>query len=335
VSRVHDKHVVVLAAAACAFVIAAAPAPAPAVVPEPTTSIELVEPDFETGMASVAVRGPDAPVVRLYVDGILLASGVQESGSTTFGPWPVSGPVRVTANGHSLEGALLWSSDALLDPACFAPSPPQLSVRSGQVLASEATIVISSPVTVTAVAIATAKVWGGPARVESVTIGPHADARLRVNMPYGPGWIRVKTGNAFGISEPTRVPVANVGRLSDIPGQGRIVLVDKRALRAYEIVDRRVRRSWPVAIGMPRTPTPSGLFKLAPALPAGGVWGPLRRPLLRSSGGRWVRTSYYIHGTNAPWSIGMMASHGCVRMYNSHIRTFSKVVPSGTRVRIR
>jgi lipoprotein-anchoring transpeptidase ErfK/SrfK len=35
-----------------------------------------------------------------------------------------------------------------------------------------------------------------------------------------------------------------------------------------------------------------------------------------------TRTRYYIHGTSDPDSIGTQASHGCVRMFNSNLRTF-------------
>jgi hypothetical protein len=35
-----------------------------------------------------------------------------------------------------------------------------------------------------------------------------------------------------------------------------------------------------------------------------------------------VGTSYYIHGTNDPDSIGTPASHGCVRLWNRNLRVF-------------
>jgi lipoprotein-anchoring transpeptidase ErfK/SrfK len=41
--------------------------------------------------------------------------------------------------------------------------------------------------------------------------------------------------------------------------------------------------------------------------------------------GRPVGTAFYIHGTNDPDSIGTLASHGCVRLWNSNLRTFSRL----------
>lgn len=41
-----------------------------------------------------------------------------------------------------------------------------------------------------------------------------------------------------------------------------------------------------------------------------------------------------IHGTNTPWSIGRLASHGCVRMYPEDIAELYPLVPVGTRLRV-
>jgi L,D-transpeptidase ErfK/SrfK len=45
-------------------------------------------------------------------------------------------------------------------------------------------------------------------------------------------------------------------------------------------------------------------------------------------------TSYLIHGTNRPYSIGMRVSHGCLRMYPEDIESLFKVVDTGTPVRV-
>jgi L,D-transpeptidase ErfK/SrfK len=50
----------------------------------------------------------------------------------------------------------------------------------------------------------------------------------------------------------------------------------------------------------------------------------------RGRPGRWVFTAYGIHGTNQPWVIGTMASHGCIRMYNWDILELWPHVPLGT-----
>ncbi len=49
---------------------------------------------------------------------------------------------------------------------------------------------------------------------------------------------------------------------------------------------------------------------------------------------RLGRTSYLIHSTNQPYSIGMRISHGCIRMYPEDIEMLFPMIPIGTVVRI-
>jgi L,D-transpeptidase ErfK/SrfK len=41
---------------------------------------------------------------------------------------------------------------------------------------------------------------------------------------------------------------------------------------------------------------------------------------------------YFIHGTNKPFGVGQMVSHGCVRLYPGHIETLAELVGNGTPV---
>lgn len=43
---------------------------------------------------------------------------------------------------------------------------------------------------------------------------------------------------------------------------------------------------------------------------------------------------YFIHGTNKPFGVGQMVSHGCIRLYDEHIATLAEMVPRGTPVHI-
>jgi hypothetical protein len=84
--------------------------------------------------------------------------------------------------------------------------------------------------------------------------------------------------------------------------------------------------NYPVAIGKPGTPSPRGEF----AIIQKAVWGD-------GFGTRWMRFSapwgiYGIHGTNKPWSVGTVASHGCIRMYNRDVEKLYAIVPVGTPV---
>ncbi len=43
---------------------------------------------------------------------------------------------------------------------------------------------------------------------------------------------------------------------------------------------------------------------------------------------------YAIHGTSMPWGVGMMVSHGCIRLYPEDIKRLFHMTPVGTPVRI-
>ena len=86
---------------------------------------------------------------------------------------------------------------------------------------------------------------------------------------------------------------------------------------------------YPVAVGTPSTPTPTGNWRIIQkTLNPGGPFG-----------ARWMRLSvpwggYGIHGTDEPGSIGTAASHGCVRMLNEDVIELYDIVPLGTEVKI-
>lgn len=43
---------------------------------------------------------------------------------------------------------------------------------------------------------------------------------------------------------------------------------------------------------------------------------------------------YFIHGTNQPFGVGQMVSHGCIRLYENHIATLAELARKGTPVHI-
>jgi len=43
---------------------------------------------------------------------------------------------------------------------------------------------------------------------------------------------------------------------------------------------------------------------------------------------------YFIHGTNKPFGVGQMVSHGCIRLYDPHIETLVELARNGTPVYI-
>jgi len=87
-------------------------------------------------------------------------------------------------------------------------------------------------------------------------------------------------------------------------------------------------RQYPVGIGKVTTPTPLGDYAIAlKIMNPGGMLGT-----------RWLGLNYGaygIHGTNQPWLIGNMVSHGCIRMHNSNVEELFTLVKVGTPVYIR
>lgn len=91
----------------------------------------------------------------------------------------------------------------------------------------------------------------------------------------------------------------------------------------------RLIKTYPVAVGKPSTPTPTGHYQIRnKQLNPGGALG-TRWMGLTIPGG-----NYGIHGTNNPNSIGQAVSNGCIRMHNHHVEELFPRVNIGTPVDI-
>ena len=81
--------------------------------------------------------------------------------------------------------------------------------------------------------------------------------------------------------------------------------------------------TYPIAVGKPETPTPTGAFRVLKLDPhpasrtgmLGTRWIEFSRT--KMANGRWFL--YGIHGTNEPSKIGQAVSHGCIRLSNEDI----------------
>jgi L,D-transpeptidase ErfK/SrfK len=130
--------------------------------------------------------------------------------------------------------------------------------------------------------------------------------------------------------------------------QGLVVNVPE--MRLYDFSTGPEPAVFHVAVGDAEDPTPVGEFEIGekrtdpawrvpesiqrekPELPPVVPPGP-DNPL----GSRWLSlgtSSYGIHGTNIRWSIGRLATHGCIRLYDDEMRALFERVPSGTPVRL-
>lgn len=104
-----------------------------------------------------------------------------------------------------------------------------------------------------------------------------------------------------------------------------VINIDKKTLTVYD--GNKVFKKYPVAVGKSKTPTPIGEFRISRKAKN---WG-------TGFGTRWMGLNvpwgiYGIHGTNKPWSVGSRASHGCIRMLNSHVEELYEWVKPGTTV---
>ncbi len=125
--------------------------------------------------------------------------------------------------------------------------------------------------------------------------------------------------------------------------------LDRRELELYR--HGEVVRTWPVAVGQPGNPTPTGRFTVGAKRvdptwtnPAPDGWGadlpevvgPGPDNPMGSRALNWDRdgrdTLIRFHGTNDPASIGQAASRGCVRMLNDDVIELHELVPTGTTI---
>lgn len=153
--------------------------------------------------------------------------------------------------------------------------------------------------------------WGG--KEESNGSGREV---IRFNSKYTPGQIIVSFGDRrlyliTRAGEAISYPVA-------IPRE------QDRWQGVTKVSDKKVNPPW--------RPTPDMLRenpKLPSWVPGGHPMNPLgvRALYLGSS-------TYRIHGTDAPWTIGTEASKGCIRMFNRDVLDLYPRVPVGTKVTV-
>ncbi|MQA88621.1 MAG: L,D-transpeptidase family protein [Gemmatimonas sp.] len=140
-----------------------------------------------------------------------------------------------------------------------------------------------------------------------------------------------------------------LGRIrADAPSAQLSVDLSERSLAVIENGD--VVRTYPVAVGTAAHPTPTGNFQTGQIVwnpgwnPPNSEWARGEKP--RSPGDpknpmRGVKIyfkppAYFIHGTNAPASIGSAASHGCIRMREGDATSLANWIESnGGSVSIR
>jgi hypothetical protein len=298
--------------------------------------------DYSAGTVTLVVDYPAGTSrVDLTAAGQLLQSiaiaDPSTAGTCSSDPAVLKVDTTFLAQGFDGTGQSVWSPVSVsISRVGLRPTAPRIALRGGSLIESRFTLTATTGHPATGYLIRAAGFDDNVLKGTCTTAADGLVVLAGLRLPYGPETVRLWLANAFGTSAAaTRVNLFNLGAKIKLPKAARYVLVDKRSMSLYDVFQGRVLHYFPVAVGTPQTPTPNGYFKLGKAQPASGPWGPLRRPLYRFSGSHLRPTGFYIHGNDEPWSIGTMASHGCVRMFNADIRLVARYVPVWALVLIR
>ncbi|WP_231597160.1 L,D-transpeptidase [Synechococcus sp. CBW1004] len=175
----------------------------------------------------------------------------------------------------------------------------------------------------------------------------HGGAASALEAPVAPPPLTVPAATAAPASP---APDAPAPTTTSLASTRQIVLeLGRRTISLLE--GDKVLGSWPVAIGDPSTPTPTGTFSVENKVvnpqyastrsgkvnPRIGAQGPL--------GDRWIGfkrsgpNQYGIHGTPDAWAWTVTSraavSNGCVRMLTPHVRQLFDQVEVGTPVIVK
>lgn len=200
-----------------------------------------------------------------------------------------------------------------------------------------------------------ALIAGGAAILGGLLLHPGSVAALEAPQTLPPLPSAAPTGAGSGSLVPAAAPTPQspgqpAATTTSLASTRQIVLeLGKRTISLLE--GEKVLGSWPVAIGDPATPTPTGTFTVEnkvvnpqyQSTKSGkinrtvGAQGPL--------GDRWIGfkrsgpNQYGIHGTPDAWAWTVKqreaVSNGCVRMLTPHVRQLFDQVEVGTPVIVR
>lgn len=135
--------------------------------------------------------------------------------------------------------------------------------------------------------------------------------------------------------------------LPSVNNTGIVINVPELRLYLY-FTDIHMVKTYPIGIGVLDSPTPLGKFTIIEKTknPTWNIPLDLQEEYGRKSmppgpdnplGAYRLRLSNYdvgIHGTNIPWGVGRLVSHGCIRLYPEDIEELFNIVRVGTPVEI-
>jgi lipoprotein-anchoring transpeptidase ErfK/SrfK len=235
--------------------------------------------------------------------------------------------------------------------AVVAPAPPAEAGRGRPVPAVAAAPAPPPPVTTAPVATVPAPTLIGTlsaATSYSSTPGGPPSGQLPALNPFGAAEVVAVIGRPDAGWLHVELPIRPNGSTGWIPATG--VELTQTAYRVSVSLAARVLTvtdggravfTTPVAVGKPSTPTPPDetyLWELIRPDDPSGAYGPYIFGLAEYSDAYTVfnggDAQIGIHGQDEPWSIGLAASNGCVRLPNTAITQLAAILPLGTPVSI-
>ena len=117
-----------------------------------------------------------------------------------------------------------------------------------------------------------------------------------------------------------------------------VVSIPDRKLAVIE--NDEVVEVFAVAVGAPKSPSPTGTFTIVNRVANPTYYHPgkvIAPGPQNPIGTRWIglnQKGYGIHGTDAPASIGFAKSHGCIRLRNQDVEQLFARVRSGDVVEL-
>jgi lipoprotein-anchoring transpeptidase ErfK/SrfK len=281
---------------------------------------------FSRGRIGPVPRGVPAGAVLVVAAGaVVVATISSNSGAAHGSPGPGTGeqivqPVRVSA----AEFAQLPRATTFTSIPAAPLDPPPVAATSGLVVRPLTPQVVYAGPGKPPIAVLPASELGGPTWVPVVQTSPGWE---RVLLPSRPnratGWVYTAGANATQL-DTRRSPY--------------LVRIDVAARRLSVFLSGRSLGTWTVAVGEPRTPTPTGrTFVMALLAPPHPTFSPLILPLgfhsntLTTFGGGPGTVG--LHGWPNTSVFGRAVSHGCVRVPKAALSILSRA-PLGTLVLI-
>jgi lipoprotein-anchoring transpeptidase ErfK/SrfK len=117
-----------------------------------------------------------------------------------------------------------------------------------------------------------------------------------------------------------------------------VVSIPDRKLAVIE--NNEVVEVFPVAVGAPNSPSPTGTFTIVNRVANPTYYHPgkvIAPGPQNPIGTRWIglnQKGYGIHGTDQPSSIGYAKSHGCIRLRNADVERLFERVRTGDVVEL-